>query len=480
MPSTSAKRNPGDKLGNWILDQLIGSGGNGFVWRVTPRSGGGEPAALKVLKRTSDLIFSRFIAEIEALKLAKGIDGVIPLIDEDLPFSPTSKPRWYVMPLAGKFDAFIAGKDVVEVVDAFVPLARTLAELHALGVHHRDIKPANILSSGGRLCFSDFGLVRYPGKEDVTPARKDLGPKFLMAPEMRRGAESADGAAADTFSFAKTLWIALSGQHLGFDGQYSATGDLGIRRWHPDILSTPLDELLIECTDNDPARRPTMEQVERRLRAWVAMMQDFDVRNVTEWVTIQNRMFPHGTPERVRWTGVEEICAILRLAADTGGLNHMMLPGGGGSSLVDARLADNPSFVDLDVGWGVTLAPAALSFESLGPGSPWNYFWLEAQPIPPTGAPGAYVSADGLQEIVCEIEPGRYVAPSAWENGEYMGKPLPNGARLLERSLKGGFLIVATRSAYNLDPATYDGRHDKMGEAAFREYIARHAAKDNA
>jgi len=143
MPSTSAKRNPGDKLGNWILDQLIGSGGNGFVWRVTPRSGGGEPAALKVLKRTSDLIFSRFIAEIEALKLAKGIDGVIPLIDEDLPFSPTSKPRWYVMPLAGKFDAFIAGKDVVEVVDAFVPLARTLAELHALGVHHRDIKPAS-------------------------------------------------------------------------------------------------------------------------------------------------------------------------------------------------------------------------------------------------------------------------------------------------------------------------------------------------
>ena len=476
MATPSAKRSPGDKLGNWILDELIGGGGNGYVWRVSPR-GGGEAMALKVLKRTSDTIFSRFIAEITALKMAKAIDGVVPLIDEDLPVVSTSRPRWYVMPIAGRFDDFIAGMEATGVVDAFVPLARTLAELHRLEIHHRDIKPANILSLKGRLCFSDFGLVRYPKKEDLTPARKELGPKLLMAPEMRRDAHTADGAPADTFSFAKSLWIGLTGRHDGFDGQYAAGGDLDIRRCHPDILSTPLDELLTECTDNDPSHRPTMEQVAVRLAEWVATMRDFDKRNLTEWLTIQNRMFPFGAPRRCRWTGPEEICAVLRLAADTNGLNHMMLPGGGGQALAGARLADTPGHIILDIGWRVEMKPASLSFESFGPGSTWNYFWLEADSIAPTGTHGAYVSSDGLQEMLCEIEPGRYVAYSAWDNGEYHGEPLPKGARPLERALKGSVLLVATRSEYNLTPATYDARHQKLGEDEFRRYIERHATR---
>lgn len=476
MATASAKRSPGDKLGNWILDELIGGGGNGFVWRVKPRSGGGAPMALKVLKRTSDTIFSRFMAEIAALKMAKGIDGVIPLIDDDLPHSPTSKPRWYVMPIAGKFDDFLAAKDATDIVDAFVPLARTLAELHDLEIHHRDIKPANILSLKGRLCFSDFGLVRYPGKEHVTQPKKELGPKFLMAPEMRRDADSADGAPADTFSFAKSLWIGLTGRHAGFDGQYSAGGDLDIRRSHPDMLSAPLDELLTECTDNDPKRRPTMMQVATRLAEWVDTMRDFGKRNLTEWVTIQNRIFPFGAPRQCRWTGPEEICAVLRLAADTGGLNHMMLPGKGGATLDGARLAKTPGHIVLDIGWRVELKPASLSFESFGPGSIWNYFWLEAEEISPTGRYGAYLSPDGLQEMLCEIEPGRLVAYSAWHNGEHHGEPLPKGARPLERALKGSFLIVATQSYYNLTSATYDARHQKMGEVGFRQYIERQAS----
>ena len=477
MATASAKRSPGDKLGNWILERLIGGGGNGYVWQVRPRGGGETRMALKVLKRTSDTIFSRFMAEREALKLAKGIDGIVPLVDEDLPYSPTSKPRWYVMPIAGRFDDFLAGKDATAIVNAFVPLARTLAQLHDREIHHRDIKPANILSLDGRLCFSDFGLVRYPGKEDVTPPKKELGPKFLMAPEMRRDADAADGAPADTFSFAKSLWIGLTGRHSGFDGQYSAGGDLAIRTAHPDFLSTPLDELLAECTDNEPSRRPTMAQVGTRLADWVATMRDFHKRNLSEWVAIQNRIFPLGTPQRTRWSGTDEICAILRLAADSGSLNHMMLPGGGGANLAGAWLADIPRHIVLDIGWRVILKPSFLSFESFGAGSTWNYFWLEAEPIAPTGTLGAYLSPDGLQEMICEIEPGRFVAFSAWNRGEYNGQSLPKGGQPLERALKGSFVIVATRSIYNLASETYDARHQTMGEDGFRRYIERHAAR---
>ena len=86
------------------------------------------------------------------------------------------------------------------------------------------------------------------------------------------------------------------------------------------------------------------------------------------------------------------------------------------------------------------------------------------------------MSPDGLQEMLCEIEPGRLVAYSARHNGEHHGEPLPKGARPLERALKGSFLIVATQSYYNLTSATYDARHQKMGEVGFRQYIERQAS----
>lgn len=177
----TATRAPGEKLGNWILQELIGGGGNGHVWRVSPANGVGEECALKLLKRTSETIFKRFVAEIGALKQAKNVEGIVPLLDEDLHHRPEAGPRWYVMPLAEPAELGYARRNAVAVVDAFVPLARTLAELHALDIHHRDIKPPNLLFLGGRLCFSDFGLVKYlDGRDRADLSRHAVSPERIM------------------------------------------------------------------------------------------------------------------------------------------------------------------------------------------------------------------------------------------------------------------------------------------------------------
>ncbi|SEP40693.1 protein-tyrosine kinase [Methylobacterium sp. ap11] len=462
-----------------MLRELIGGGGNGYVWRVSPIGGGGEDRALKLLKKTSNTVFARFTAEIHALKQAEAerVDGIVPLLDEDLHYGPDAGPRWYVMPLAEPGANGLAGQNAVGIAAAFIPLARTLADLHALGIHHRDIKPSNILQYRGRLCYSDFGLVKYPGRADVTPSKHTLGPKFTMAPEMRRDAQAADGAPADVYSFAKTLWIALSGQPLAFDGQYSSVGGLSLRQFHPDIFAAPLDELLSECTDNDPLLRPKIGDVGTRLASWVRTMKDFDARNLREWVSIQSRLFPAGAPQRAHWTGIDEICAVLRLAADTGSLNHVFLPGKGGMDLTQVTLAAEAGFIALKLGAWVILKPRLLSFESFGPGSPWNYFWLEAEHISPSGTAGAVLTKDGIDEIVCELTPGHYVTYDAWDRSQYLGQPLPKTARFLTRTLKGAFVIFAKGSWYNRDPATYDARHQRMSSDEFRNYIARHAER---
>src|SRR5690606_21091324 len=119
-------------------------------------------------------------------------------------------------------------------------------------------------------------------------------------------------------------------------------------------------------------------------------------------------------------------------------------------------LAAEHGFIKLQPGIPTLLKPKNLSFESFGRGSRWNYFRLEAQAVDPSGTERGHLSADGYHEQLCEIRPGEYVTPDAWEYGEFDDEPLPSGAGPVMRYLKGAFVIFSTRSPYNLDPTTYD------------------------
>jgi serine/threonine protein kinase len=267
-------------FGDWMLQSRLGSGGNGDVWRVTRE--GCDAHAIKLLRSIDSTSYKRFVAEVDALTTLSGVDGIIPLIDKNLPSSPSVSVPWFVMPEAKTFEERMRGKNPEQTVEEFIQLSRTLTEVHKLGMSHRDIKPANVLYWNGMLCFSDFGLVKYPKRTEITPKRQDVGPKFTMAPEMRRHASEADGIPADVYSFAKTLWIALTNEAKGFDGQYSVSSILALQNYIPNYYTTTLDQLLTECTDNDPKRRPGMAQVEARLMEWLALIRDFHTRNLTE------------------------------------------------------------------------------------------------------------------------------------------------------------------------------------------------------
>lgn len=463
-------RKAGDLFGCWVLEYVLGQGGNGEVWQV--RGADNTSYALKILNKSTSESLKRFKIEIEALGKISDIEGIVPLIDQYDPKLESGETPWFVMPLGKTFDQYKSDKPVLEIIKDFIGLANTLNELHLRGYSHRDIKPANILYINGRLSFSDFGLVKFPEREDITPEKRDIGAKFTMAPEMRRQAADADGKLADVYSFIKSLWIAISGEELGFDGQYNPDSSLSLNRYLDGLYTTPLDQLLVECTNTEPRQRPEMSFVRDRIVDWISITEDFQRRNELEWVELNNKLFPFGRPSSTTWSGIDEICTVLTLIAGAPSLNHMFYPSGGGMTMLGASRSFEPEMIELKISPKMVdiIKPRKLTFESFRNDLEWSYFRLEAYNIEPSGCNGA-VHSDGVNEELTEIEPGYYAPPSCWEYDEFEGEPLPHSARRVNRILKGCLVFFSTTSIYNKVSDTYDARHNKMTETEFRKYI---------
>lgn len=466
--------NSGDTFGSWTLIEFIGAGGNGDVWKASQPNQ--PPHAIKILKGITTESYERFKIETEALERLGHLDGIVPLIDKHIPSKKEVATPWFVMPLATPFSDYIKGKSHENIVRDFLDLAEVIKELHAENISHRDIKPANFLFLNDRLCLSDFGLVKYPDRKDLTKQKRDIGAKFTMAPEMRRIAHRANGLPADVYSLSKSLWIALTGEELGFDGQYSLSSTLALKNYLKDTYTSTLDQLLAECTDTEPDRRPTITRFIFRLEEWLELINDFHTRNLTEWSEVTQKLFPLGAPSRATWTEIDDICAVLSEVAKIPSLNHMFYPTGGGNTITGVSRSEEEGTIELRIGEKMAeiLKPKKLTYESFGNDTSWSYFRLEADEIEPTGIDAA-LGRERIDEALTEIVPGQYIPYYHWDNNEFNDEPLPDSARPVSRFLKGSFVFFSTRSAYNLNPGTYDARHHKMNEKEFRRYIERNA-----
>jgi serine/threonine protein kinase len=182
----SAKSGPpkaGDKFGDWALIEGIDSGGNADVWRASHPEH--SNAAIKILRDLGEEPYARFRSEISALQKLGDIEGIMPMLDFSFPAGKGARP-WYAVPRATSGMEFLKGADSRSLVSEFIRLGETLTNLHARRVAHRDIKPQNLLGWEGRLCFSDFGLVKYP----------DLTPHHQASPRRRREVHHGTGNAA--------------------------------------------------------------------------------------------------------------------------------------------------------------------------------------------------------------------------------------------------------------------------------------------
>lgn len=191
-------------------------------------------------------------------------------MDASVPEQPSrAEPAWLAMPLAVPLRQALAGRALEDTVAAVLEVAEVLAELAQEGIHHRDIKPDNLYWHEDRTAVGDFGLVDFPGKNDVTDDARQVGPAHYVAPEMRDDPVNADPGPADVYSLAKTLWVLASGQRWPPLGQQRLEeASACLRSWvdHPKV--NELDRLIERATSADPLSRPAMRDLADELRSW--------------------------------------------------------------------------------------------------------------------------------------------------------------------------------------------------------------------
>lgn len=469
----------GAKFGDWTLNSFKGGGGNGEVWTCIDSSG--KEKAIKLLKKVNPKSYTRFVDETTVIEQNADIVGIIPIEGKHLPKNLSESTPYFIMPIAETSEIKLKGKSIEEKIDAIIEIGETLQAFHKRKIYHRDIKPANILFYNFRFSLADFGLVDYPNKKEISLRNEEIGAKWTMAPEMRRESSTADAAKADIYSLAKTLWIFLTENNKGFDGQYSIESIIHLKKFYPKNYTSPIDDLLIACTDNDPNRRLTAEQFVIALKEWKILNEDFLETNQQQWFEIQTKLFPTSIPTRVIWEDINDMVKVLKIVCSYDNLNHMFFPDGGGLDLEDARLSFEEGCIELDFQLIDIVKPKRLIFESFGYHHEWNYFRLETAELEPSGVykvkKGKEVSERArYKEEVTQISPGFYKDYNYLENSYYIEDDdyrRPEGMRHISRWFRGSFVIFNKASVYNQTSSTYDGRHNKMSTDEFRSYIQR-------
>ena len=451
---------------NWKDKKLIGRGANGNVYRI--RKSDGKLYAVKVLNRKkADKAYERFKDEIKILKKLDGANGVIQIYEYNLPkeITPENKP-YYVMPLGIRLDEYLRNKTLTQFYSIIIKITKTLVMLHELSITHRDIKPDNILVINDEPVFSDFGLAHFPKKENISDSKEKIGPKWTIAPEMKRISSTAEFKKADIYSFAKTLWILITKQDYGFEGQYITKSSISIDNFVKLKINDPysiigqweynsvilLESLLIDSTNNDPNKRPEAINFLERLEEWYNTSSVFHKRNVYEWEHCLTRIFPISIPENCSWTNIKEIYTILQLLSkEYDNLNYAFFPEYGGNDFTKIGYANEENC--LLINDYLVINPKCLFFESMG-NLDFSYFMLELNNLEP------YIEENKtkIREILYLSKKGNYS-----QNKKIIRKEI-------YRYLKGSFVITRKTSILNQIKGDLDGHFGIHHKKTNNEY----------
>ncbi|MFF7485954.1 serine/threonine-protein kinase [Streptomyces luteogriseus] len=267
----------------YLLEEPLGRGATGTVWRARQRETAGaeaavpgqpgETVAIKVLKEElagdPDIVM-RFLRERSVLlRLTHPnivrvrdlvVEGELLALVMDLVEGPDL--HRYLRE-NGPFTPVAAALLTAQIADA-------LAASHADGVVHRDLKPANVLLQqyDGQMhpLLTDFGIARLADSPGLTRTQEFVGTPAYVAPESAEGRPQT--SAVDIYGAGILLYELVTGRP-----PFSGGSALEVLHQHlsaeprrPSTVPDPLWTVIERCLRKNPDERPSAENLARGLR----------------------------------------------------------------------------------------------------------------------------------------------------------------------------------------------------------------------
>ncbi|MFF1506301.1 serine/threonine-protein kinase [Streptomyces sp. NPDC058326] len=271
----------------YLLEEPLGRGATGTVWRARQRETAGaeaavpgqpgETVAIKVLKEElandADIVM-RFLRERSVLlRLTHPnivrtrdlvVEGDVLALVMDLVEGPDL--HRYIRD-SGPLTPVAAALLTAQIADA-------LAASHADGVVHRDLKPANVLlaEQGGQMhpMLTDFGIARLADSPGLTRTHEFVGTPAYVAPESAEGRPQT--SAVDIYGAGILLYELVTGRppFAGGTALEVLHRHLSEEPRRPSTVPGPLWTVIERCLSKDPDRRPSAVNLARGLRAVAA------------------------------------------------------------------------------------------------------------------------------------------------------------------------------------------------------------------
>ena len=260
----------GTSLGHYEIEELIGAGGMGQVYRARDTKLG-RAVAIKTLPEALARDKERLDRFEREARLLAALNH--PNIATLHGMEQSGDVRFLVMELV---EGETLGERIArgaipldEAVALFVQIAEGLEAAHEKGIVHRDLKPANIMiTSEGRVKILDFGLAKaFATDGDVSAGTSQsptltkgtalgaiMGTASYMSPEQAR-AKPIDKR-TDIWAFGCCLYEALT-RRKAFDGETVSDIIGSILRDEPDWEALPpaVRRLVQRCLEKDPRMR---------------------------------------------------------------------------------------------------------------------------------------------------------------------------------------------------------------------------------
>jgi serine/threonine protein kinase, bacterial len=287
----------------YLLEEPLGRGATGTVWRARVRdaAGGGEAGGDAAASEAPTLAGGpgRTVA-VKVLKeeLAGDPDVVMRFLRERSALLRLNHPNIVrVRDLVVEGDLLALVMDLVDGPDLhrhlrehgpFTPVAAALltagiadalAASHADEIVHRDLKPANVLlathtgeDGAERMhpMLTDFGIARLADSPGVTRTHEFVGTPAYVAPESAQGRPQT--SAVDIYGAGILLYELVTGRtpFHGGSAMEMLQAHLTQDPRRPGNMPEPLWTVVERCLRKEPAERPSAESLARALRVVAA------------------------------------------------------------------------------------------------------------------------------------------------------------------------------------------------------------------